>query len=538
MTVRRALPTVWSWVMALAVCAPLLQPGYVLSYDMVWVPRLSLDRRDVWGLGEALPRAVPSDAVVGLLNIAIPGQLLQKLILVGMLAGAGCAIVRLVPSPSVVARCAAASLYVWNPFVAERLNLGQWPLLVAYAAMPWVIVLARDLERRGRLAPLVMALALTALTPASGLMGAGAVLVCAWPGPAGRRARLMRVTAVALAVNAPWIVSGLLHGGGARSDAAAVKAFSAQAEGALGHLGAILSLGGIWNVDVAPASRLLGLALVFAIVLWVVIALGLLVLVRTHATLLAPLVILGVTGLALALAGWLAPSLVSWVVSTVPGGGLVRDGTRYLALLAPLWAIGFGLGAEAIVKAVTFKEARIIVAIGVLAMPIAALPDLAWGVGGRLEPVAYPASWYAAERAIASEPDGPLLVLPFNAYRAPAWNGGRPVLDPAGRFFPRLTIVNDELTVSDTTIKGENPQARRIEKILEGSNVSARLRAEGIGLVVTSSPDPLRYERLEGAVSPTLLDRSDVVVMILAWLLAAGAIVLAAITLVRHRLER
>ena len=40
-----------------------LGPGYVLSYDMVWVPDLARDA-DVWGVGTALPRAVPSDAVV------------------------------------------------------------------------------------------------------------------------------------------------------------------------------------------------------------------------------------------------------------------------------------------------------------------------------------------------------------------------------------------------------------------------------------------------------------------------------------------
>ena len=53
----------WPWVLAVLILAPALAPGYVLSYDMVFVPDLAL-RSDFLGLGTSLPRAVPSDAVV------------------------------------------------------------------------------------------------------------------------------------------------------------------------------------------------------------------------------------------------------------------------------------------------------------------------------------------------------------------------------------------------------------------------------------------------------------------------------------------
>src|SRR3546814_16106233 len=59
---------------------PALGRGYVLSYDMVWVPDLAL-RTDFLGVDSALPRAVPSDAVVSVLDELVPGMLLQKLVL-------------------------------------------------------------------------------------------------------------------------------------------------------------------------------------------------------------------------------------------------------------------------------------------------------------------------------------------------------------------------------------------------------------------------------------------------------------------------
>ena len=45
----------WPWVLAVLILAPALAPGYVLSYDMVFVPDLAL-RSDFLGLGTSLPR--------------------------------------------------------------------------------------------------------------------------------------------------------------------------------------------------------------------------------------------------------------------------------------------------------------------------------------------------------------------------------------------------------------------------------------------------------------------------------------------------
>ena len=69
------LPLVWSTALGLLLLGPALGVGYVLSYDMVWVPDLAL-RQDFLGVGTALPRAVPSDAVVSLLDVLVPGLLL------------------------------------------------------------------------------------------------------------------------------------------------------------------------------------------------------------------------------------------------------------------------------------------------------------------------------------------------------------------------------------------------------------------------------------------------------------------------------
>src|SRR5262245_46952233 len=84
----RVVVGLWPWLLSLAICAPLLAPGYVLTYDMVWVPDLTV-HRDSWGLGTALPRVVPSALVVAAVAEDIPGQVVQRLIILAALGRAG-----------------------------------------------------------------------------------------------------------------------------------------------------------------------------------------------------------------------------------------------------------------------------------------------------------------------------------------------------------------------------------------------------------------------------------------------------------------
>ncbi|MEU8661641.1 hypothetical protein AB0C31_33770, partial [Actinoplanes philippinensis] len=76
---RLALP-VTALIVTVLVLAPLAAPGYVLSYDMVFVPRQPL-RWDLVLPSATLPRAVPLDALVSLATQVVPGWLLQRVAL-------------------------------------------------------------------------------------------------------------------------------------------------------------------------------------------------------------------------------------------------------------------------------------------------------------------------------------------------------------------------------------------------------------------------------------------------------------------------
>lgn len=560
------LVRLWPWLLALLVLGPLLGRGYVLTYDMVFVPDLAL-RSDFLGLGSGLPRAVPSDAVVAVLDTVVPGDVLQKLLLVAALGLAGTGARRLVAADSVSAQLAATSLYVWSPFVAERLGIGHWPLLLTYAALPWIYDAARRARAGERTVPqLVLWLALASLSAAGGVIAAVFAIVCV----AGRRPDAVRrsvvVAAAALAVNAPWLVAGALHGSGALSDPRGVEAFAARAEGLLPLPLTLLGLGGIWNAEVVPTSREGWAAVVQLVVVVAVCVAGLRtwradVLLRDRLGLgLAALV-----GLAVALVGSLAPDLLGWVVAHVPGGGLFRDGSRFVALLAPLAASLFGTGVAVVAGKVAERAGRILVGTVLVLAPLALMPDLGLGLAGRLSAVSYPPEYAAARDAIQERQDagvrGDTLVLPFSSYRLPTWNDDRRTLDPTGRFLTPNYLASDVLYVDGEAIAGEDERAARVGDLLESDldtdALAEALAAEGIAWVVL---DRETQEMVGDAVpsadltgQPVVHDGPDLVVwelpgpdpaeagaarevaMALAWLAGLGALGVAAATLLRRR---
>jgi hypothetical protein len=485
-------PSLWATVLAVVLLGGALGPGYVLTYDMVWVPDLGLTR-DVLGLGSALPRAIPSDAVVAVLDEIAGGALLQKVVLIGTLVGAGAGFGALVRDRSTAARLVAVTLGVWNPFVVERLLLGHWPLLIGYAVLPWLVVTLRDVATRpDRGLPLgvPVLLLLGSLSASAGL--ASAVVALSLGARAGRR-RGVELLMWVVAANLPWIVAGLTSPAASVSDSTGALVFATGDEGSLPGPLAALSFGGVWNLEVVPGSRL-GLAGVVMTLLLVAAAVVGAVLVARGAQVsgLGPMVVCWCVGWGLAALSWAAPEVLGWLAAHLPAGGLVRDGSRLLGLTAPLVVVLVAVAVDHLSERLPDPATTGVVGVVLALLPLSLMPDAAWGVGGRLTAVAYPSTYEWVRREVNGAPRGDALSLPFESYRAPDWNDGRRVLDPLGRYLGRPTVVNDELVVDGRRLPGEDPRSRAVSTALEASTPEARasaLRAVGVSVVVVEQID-------------------------------------------------
>lgn len=536
-------------LLAALLLGPALLPGYVLVYDMVWVPDLAL-RADFLGTGSSLPRAVPSDAVVAVLDEVVPGMLLQKLVLLGSLVAAGVGAAHLLRDLGTAARLVGLTVAVWNPFVVERLWLGHWTILLAYAISPWLLAVAARARHGGVLPPSLAFLALVgSLSPGAGL-ATGTVALAAG---LRRGAAGLRLLLLVAAVNAPWIVAGLLRGSDATSSAAAAEAFGTRAEGDLGTVATVLGLGGIWNEEVVPPSRESPAAFLGLLVLALLVVAGARAWWRHPgpAGRRGPLSAAAV-GWGLALSSAWAPGVLGWLAASVPGGGLVRDGSRFLGLCAPLLVLLVGHGVATVGARVRDPAARGLVAGVCCLLFVASLPDAAWGGLGRLRAVDYPVAWEHARNAVGDGGGDDVLVLPFSSYRAPSWNGRRKVLDPLGRYLEPDFVASDELYVADERIAGEDPRARRVGKVLRSGaapeELARRLAVLGVGVVVTDRDSGGRPIGLPGqgkrfgslvvtelsGVERSAAGRSEVLLMALAW----GAWAAAPLTLLALRRRR
>ncbi|MFI6501682.1 hypothetical protein [Nonomuraea typhae] len=586
----------WAALLGLALGAlcvgPGLAPGYILLQDMVFVPDPAFSSF-TFGLTGGAPRAVPSDLVVTVLAQVVASDLVQKLILLGVftLGCSGAAL--LVPAAALAPRLVAGAFYVWNPYVAERLLMGQWALLLGYAGLPWVVhALTRHRLPAAALLPAAVggfaAMTVTALTAlpvalwgagrrdrtagrfgAAGRLGtagrsgtagrgdgarrdgavggegavgredvAGNVGVAGWRswGLAGGVVGWRRwgVAGLLVAFSLPWLVTALIRPDGLTGDPVGVDAFAVRADGPLGTIGSVLSLGGIWNAWAVPpgfdnpVSAVARLALVLAGVAGFWFAWrgapagngasagdaasaevsadtgmsagnggsagnGVPVHDGAPAGALAGgdggaggrgfggLAVAAGVGLLIACLGAVEPgrALLKALIGVWSGFAVFRDGQQYLAPLALLAAVGLG----ALTARVTARWAVVMALV-----PLAVLPTMAWGVSGALAAVPYPESWMRAREIIAGDPvPGDVLVLPFESYRRFPWNGGRAVLDPAQRFFAtpgRDVVVNDSVRVGDLVVATEDARARRLAGIL-GDPV--RLAAAGIRYVVLDS---------------------------------------------------
>jgi hypothetical protein len=477
---------------SMVIMVPLLRPGYVLAYDMVFAPRMPVDA-DTLGLGSPLPRAVPSDLVAALASYVVTGQIVQKLILLALLVTAGLGCARLVPAGP-VPRAAAALAYMWTPFVAERLLLGQWAVLVGYAGLPWVVWAAH----RTRCGGWPAWAGLAAVTGVTCLGGASAWILVAITMPfaaAWGTTRLIALRQVAgcaviLVVFAlPWALPALLRPAGLGADPAGATAFRPRGDTPLGVAASVLTGGGVWNAQTVPAGR--G-TIIGAVAALAVLALGIAgVVMSRRAIVVRALAVPAVVTLGFVLASAWEPA--ARAAARLPAGALLRDSPRLLAVWLLLIAVGFGATVAAIGRSTRVDGRRMAVLCAIL--PVVALPSLAWGVSGRLMPVDYPRDFSQVRALLAADSrPGAAVVLPFQTYRRFAWNGGRTALDPVPRWLARTVVVSSDLPVDAAgrrvVVRGEDRLAARLSAALAAAPATELGRFGVRWVVVDGMVDP------------------------------------------------
>ncbi len=492
----------WVTVVAGFLVWPLLvRTGYPFARDLVFTPKLPL-RPETLGLGTSSPRAAPLDAIVAVASTIVDGGVLAKVLVPGALLLAGWGAHRLASPLAWPARMAVAGFAVWNPFVVERLGLGQWALLYAYAALFWMVPLLSPeggrgrQPRRGPVAASAPWLAIAAITPTGAVLAGSFALAVGLRRGRGQIGRNGRLILLVTLVQLPWLVPAALGGAAALSDPAGVSAFAARSERPGPAFFSLAGLGGIWDRLSAPGTRsgVLG----FATSIVVVVAVGLVALRPRRLGLPARLLPVGIASLLLAgltsLPGGAAA--MGDLTSVIPGLGLLRDAQKWLAAFVVLAVLCVGLVLDHILP--LLRRAAPAVGIGAAAvgvgLPWLLLPDGMAVVHRVVQPQSYPPAFEQAARVIAADP-GPVITLPWSLYRVFPWAGPYATYDPASRWFDAPVVTDDTLRVGSITIGGEDPVASRVGTVVQSPSrgTGAQLSALGVRYIVV-------YTGVQGAV--------------------------------------
>lgn len=411
-----------------------------------------------WHLGEALlPRQ--ARGLDGGVAAGSPGIVLFEGLdrLVGHL-GEALPAIAIIPVAGVAAGCltggsrlvrtATGLVYAINPFVFERLAVGQLGLLAGYALLPWAVRALLQVQ------PVPVYVARAALWWAA--LGALSVHFVWIVGVLALSVALVRRGAVllplALTAGLTAVLSSYLlfaQLGQARPvsvGATDVAAYATRGDPHYGRYVNVLGLYGFWRQgprlpkDVVRVWPLILAAILLLAVFGAWSALR----DPCRRSLASVLLLSGTAGYFLALGtqgptGW----FFRFLFDHLPLFQVMREPQKFLCLTALAYAVLFGWGAQQLLVWSTDRALKVALTVLVVSLPLAYSPTFVNGLSGQVTGVNVPAGFPRADRLMGDGPEH-ILALPWHQYLSFPWTG-RVVANPAPVLFHRNVIIGDNV---------------------------------------------------------------------------------------------
>ena len=468
------------WAVVLAIVLPWsLGSGYLFLTDYVWGPVFVLH----WTEPDFL-----FNFIFSMLSFGISSDILQKLWLtfvIALLLFGGRFLAKQVVDRPLVVFCASV-IFLFNPFVYDRLLYGQVFVVASLASLVW-------------LAGFGMTWLKTQSTKSAIFMGVWAALCVIWSphfvfivglflsmlfGVAiinrGVSKKLFYqiglIVFMVLLLNANWLMATVLGKSSAtlfsqtqitRQDFEAFKTAGKSTEEVTRN---VVQLSGFWGkdqyryADLAQNKTNWGRSFVLLLPL---IIFGLISLLRTKETFvfgLASVVIaIVVILLSLGLGTPFSAKLTYWLFDHVPFYAGLRDTQKWSALLVVVYGLWFAFGLKAWQKFTLVKNQYTALHIILALLIVLWAPLLLWGFWTQAKPHSYPVSWYQADQLLVnSDCNGQTLFLPWHLYMRFSFTNSV-VANPAKRFFrcPTFSGTNQEFGGIDDNSGDQKSQAIR-----------------------------------------------------------------------------
>ena len=472
---------------SVAILSRLLLPGYILTLDMIFAPRMQFTGI-FFGLKEWVGGAMPFLLALQMMSI-FSMHIIQKILLFMIFFISGVSAYHLCPAGK-MGKYFAGLIYMVNPFTYVRFLAGHWMLLLAYAIAPIAILsFLRYLENPNWKKTITMILCTTLIAMLNihtlFLLIFAYIIIFVFKAREKQKDELislMKSTLFAsgmfLLLNIYWILPAItteatILGQIGHGD---IMAFAPKPGFNFNIAFTIASMYGFWRGGYIYTKDLLPFwYLIFGFILYLAVhgavttfhdkKLG----ANTKA-----FIVVGVIALILGI-GVASPNtapIFNWLFEHVFFFRGFRDSHKFVALLVLAYAYLGGLGLDDFAKHLKGikKEQVIAVIVVVLALSSPLIYSYTmFGFHDQLKPIDYPESWYEANDFLNQDgEDFNVLFFPWHLYMDFHWieNKDKRIANPASSFFDKPIIQGDNIEVGGIYTQSTDPISRYIEFLL------------------------------------------------------------------------
>jgi len=493
---KRILNSTWTkyLLVCLLVLAPLLLPGFILTLDMVFVPDPQFPA--------SISNTYLFDILLWLFGLILPGDILQKIILIIILTLSGVGMHLLVrqlrplslPNRFWIVACWTAGIfYMLNPFIYSRFMAGQWLFLLGYALLPFfvrslIVQIAQPTLRRGIISGSIAALITCLSIHHIGII-AIAVLTCMGIPIFRHRPVILKKLAITSAygfavfavISSIWWIPAITNSSNLNEVSSFNQshhdAFATDGGTLIGKIANVVRLQGFWaesqNLFTLPQTIMPGWGILF-LGLWIVVGIGAIYAWRSSRTAFGLSVGFILTGVVLA-----ATPLLQAASKILPILSGYREPHKFAELVAFGFAVLFAFGAARII---TKARGAAYWSAALVCLPLLLTPTMIGGFAGQLTPRQYPQQWHDINKQLGSNTT---LFLPWHQYASFSFSG-RIIATPAEKFFAAPVIASNDPEFGNISPTIPDERRQKISQLIreKPATIASQLRNLGISAVL------------------------------------------------------
>lgn len=498
-------------LLTIAILYPLLKPGYVLTLDMIFGPKIRIIASQS-GVLNGLPFMYFLKAI----NFLIPTWFIQKIILILIFLLSGISMHLFAPTKSLVSKFFAGILYMINPFTYERFLAGQWTILLAYSLVPFALKyftgFLEDNEKNFKKIA-INALWLTFIGMINIhilalLLIAEVILGIFWIIRHIKKQKFLNLikpfatmALIFLALNIYWILpifknTTVINNFNSRD----LLAYKTTSDKNFGSFLNVASMYGFWKEDLYnPPKETLPYWYLFSTLIIAISLVGIFSYLKDKKqrdkTLAFVTIYLLSLFMAVGYSSFITKDIFSYLYQNFIFFKGFRDSQKFVALIVLFYAY-FGARGIEYLKETWFKNkgrlTLILASSFAIILPLIYTYSVLGGFNGQLKVSQYPKSWYQVNDILNSDnEDFKTLFLPWHMYMVFDFASTQTIANPASLFFDKPIIQGDNVEIKDIYSNFKSQFSEYMRLIIEDQNkvsdLNDRLKEMRIKYIILSN---------------------------------------------------